>query len=115
MEPGRDRADHIGMDFGPTHDPAGARERLKALAVRLLLCALLTLVVPGTALLASAVAPDEWLAFQTGLRLLALVSALAGVGATILTFLDAMTVGRRLTRRLTSDDGPRWNAEEPRA
>ena len=103
------------MEFGPPHDPAGARERLKSLAVRLLLCALLTLVVPGTALLASAVAPDEWLEFQTGLRLIALVSALVGVGATILTFSDATAIGRRLTHRITRDDDPRWNAGEPRA
>lgn len=88
---------------------------MKSLAVRVLLGALLTLVIPGTALLASAVAPDEWLAFQTALRLIALVSALAGVGVTLLALFAGLAEGQRLAGRIVSDEGPRWEAATPHA
>ena len=106
-----------GMDAA-RHDPAAARERMKSLAVRVLLATLLTLVIPGTALLASAVAPDEWLAFQTGLHVVALVSALLGVGATVLAVVEALSEGRRLASHIVSDNAPRWEpgaaADPPR-
>lgn len=102
------------MEPGSPPDSTATRERLKSIAVRLLLCVLLTLVVPGTALLASAVAPDEWLSFQTGLHLIALVSALIGAVATILTFVDGMSQARRIAHRLVSDESERWNSAEPR-
>lgn len=92
----------------PTPESAADREELKSIAVRLLLCALLAIVVPATALLAAAVAPDEWLAFQTIARLVALAGGVAGVGATILTFLAARAHGPRLYRALSGDDRSRW-------
>ena len=97
------------------HDPAATREGMKSLAVRLLLGALLTLVIPGTALLASAVAPDEWLAFQTVLHVVALLSGLIGAAVTLLALSEGVSRGRRMTSRIVSDEGPRWGDASARA